>query len=59
MLRSVDWLLTTFRDNLSVIVSKGQAVPPTGCPERSVTNYQAAQRNLQEDRISHLHRGEG
>jgi hypothetical protein len=29
---------------------------PIGCPETSVQNYHSTQRNIPEERISHLHR---
>ena len=67
MLRSVDWYLPTFRDNLSIPSSRGkqwQAVAtlplkigPIGCPETSVRNYQYVLCNIPEKRRSHLQRG--
>jgi hypothetical protein len=58
MLRSVNWYLPTFRDNLSVPSSRGkqcQAVAtlplkigPIGCPETSVRNYQYMLCNIQK-----------
>jgi hypothetical protein len=67
MLRSVDWYLPTFRDNLSVQSSRDQQFQaattlslktgPIGCPETSVRNYQYILCNSPEERRSHLQRG--
>jgi hypothetical protein len=70
MIRRADWyLLTKFRDNLSVLFSRVKQfysknkiawpskMGPTGCPRTPVTNYQSTLRNISEERRSHLHRG--
>jgi hypothetical protein len=60
ILRSIDWWLPTFGDNLagasSAVKQLSIAWPlktsPIGSPETSVTNYQLTQRNIPEERKS-------
>jgi len=61
MLRSADWYLRTFRDNLSsppsIVKQSMNAWPSqmgtTGCPETSVTNHQSRPRNIKEQQRLH------
>jgi len=50
ILRSVDWRLSSFGDNLSHIQGPDMLF-------RNVDNYQSTLRNISEERRSHLHRG--
>jgi len=46
-----------FRDELSVPFSRVKKLGLVGCPETSVRNYHYTQRNIPEERRSHLRGG--